>query len=232
MKFLKENGYQTMDLAGALIGLEANKQEYKQVVVTFDDAYRDFYTDASPILAKYGFSATVFVVTGLTGSGRARTGALEYMTWSEVREVYSHGIRIGSHTVSHPELQALSSEQVDAEVRKSKEVLENELGASVQSFSYPYAFPEQDQHFIHLLKTRLRNCGYENGVSTMIGTATSENDPFFLPRLPINCYDDLRFFRAKLEGAYDWLHAPQKFYKSFCKMGSSPTRELLHANQN
>ena len=53
-----------------------------------------------------------------------------------------------------------------------------------------------------------------NGVCTIIGTAGPSDDTYFLPRLPINSHDDLRLFRAKLEGAYDWLHVAQRWYKS------------------
>jgi hypothetical protein len=76
----------------------------------------------------------------------------------------------------------------------------------VRSFSYPFAFPEHDEKFIFRLRELLHTHGYVCGVSTIIGTATSEHDWFFLPRIPINAHDDARLFRAKLEGSYNWLH--------------------------
>ncbi len=213
MRFLHENGYGTTDLAQALKTIKAGNQASKQVVITFDDGYRDFYTDAFSVLVQYGFTATMFVVTDFTGKQRVSREGKEYMTWEEVREVHAHGIRIGSHTVTHPELQTLEREQIRFEIRKSKETIEDQLGDSVQSFSYPYAFPEQNQGVVAMVRDTLKTCGYENGVSTIIGTASGHCDRFFLPRLPVNSYDDLRLFRAKLEGGYEWLHIPQQMWK-------------------
>jgi peptidoglycan/xylan/chitin deacetylase (PgdA/CDA1 family) len=214
MRYLNENGYRTMDLAGALRTIQAGTQVEKQVVITFDDGYRNFYTQAFAVLMQYGFSATVFVVTDITGEQRVCREAKEYMTWGEMREVQARGIHIGSHTVTHPELQKMAPAQVKYEIGESKAIIEDKLGVPLQSFSYPYAFPESDKRVVALVREALENYGYQNGVSTMIGTAGQQHDKFFLPRLPVNSYDDLRFFRAKLEGGYDWLHAPQRLYKN------------------
>ena len=217
MRFLCELGYTATDLGGALASLDLSNECRKDVVITFDDGYRDFFTGAFPILAKYKLSATLFVVSDLTNEQRRSNGVSEYMTWNEIREVYSCGIRIGSHTASHPQLHTRSPEQIDRELRESKESIEDKLGASITSFSYPNAFPEHDKNFALLMKDKLYRYGYQNGVSTIIGTATPRHEPFFLPRLPVNSYDDLRFFQAKLEGSYDWLHTPQRMYKSLFK---------------
>lgn len=213
MQFLHDNGYKTTDLAGALAGLEVGHQDRKQVVITFDDGYRDFYSHAVPILMKYKFSASLFVVTELTREQRVCQDGREYMTWNEIREVHARGIRIGSHTATHPELRTLSAEQIRYELEKSKETIEEKLGEPIRSFSYPYAFPEQDNEFVAVVKQMLEGCGYENGVSTIIGTASPQHHRFFLPRLPVNSCDDLQLFRAKLEGGYDWLHGPQYLAK-------------------
>ena len=79
----------------------------------------------------------------------------------------------------------------------------------MNTFAYPYAFPEQDARFVQMLRDSLQSNGYEAGVSPSLGTARREHDHYFLPRLPVNAYDDLRFFQVKLEGGYDWLHSFQ-----------------------
>jgi peptidoglycan/xylan/chitin deacetylase (PgdA/CDA1 family) len=167
----------------------------------------------------------VFIVSGLTGEERIRSENEEFMTWNEIRELHSCGIQIGSHTVNHPELYRLSPPRIEDEVRRSKETIEDKLGSAVSSFSYPFAFPEQDLRFTVMVRGFLEKCGYENGVCTIIGTAGSHHNRYFLPRLPINSYDDLRFFKAKLERGYDWLHQPQRLYKSFLKRAAPGTRE-------
>ena len=77
------------------------------------------------------------------------------------------------------------------------------------TFSYPYAFPETDRGFIDRLRRVLEESGYKDGVSTIIGRAGRSDSRLFMKRLPVNSHDDVRFFRAKLEGAYDWVHTVQ-----------------------
>jgi hypothetical protein len=83
----------------------------------------------------------------------------------------------------------------------------------VESFSYPFAFPEENKNFTQFLVDILENQGFENGVSTIIGRASKNNNHYYLPRLPVNSWDDATLLRTKLEGGYDWLHWPQWLYK-------------------
>jgi len=217
MKFLHENGYRAMSWAEVRQKAPGGASQ-KAVVITFDDGYADFYRSALPILTEHNFSATVFVITGLLKAQRMSFKGTECLTLSEVRELHSLGINIGSHTVTHPKLKLLPQDEVENELSGSKQALEDALGAPVKSFAYPFAFPETDRAFVSRLAGLLDKCGYENGVTTILGTAHPGANRWFLPRLPVNSWDDLRVFRAKLEGAYDWLHVPQylaKTVKSF-----------------
>jgi peptidoglycan/xylan/chitin deacetylase (PgdA/CDA1 family) len=224
MKFLRDNGYTTVDLNGVVEAVKAGGGKQKRIAITFDDGYQDFYTEAFPVLSENGFRATVFIVSGFVGTHRTRVGDKEYMTWKEVQEVHAHGIQIGSHTVSHSKLNGMSPREVECEIRQSKDTIEDKLDEPIRSFSCPFAFPEQDKQFVEMLRGFLEEHGYENGVSTIIGTAGPNHDPYFLPRLPVNSYDDLRFFQAKLDGGYDWLHTPQRFYKTHLRRGSPVAR--------
>ncbi len=213
MRFLRENGYATISLEEAVNSVQSRKPSPKSVVITFDDGYRDFYTAAYPVLCEYRMMATVFVVSGLTGDQRTQFKGKDCLTWAEVKELHSHGIEIGSHTVTHPELEWMGPAEIDDEVGRSKQAIEERIGASVKSFAYPYAFPESNHALRASLTQSLKKYGYENGVSTILGTARHNNNRFFLPRLPVNTWDDLRLFQAKLEGGYDWLRLPQSLYK-------------------
>jgi peptidoglycan/xylan/chitin deacetylase (PgdA/CDA1 family) len=213
MKFLHENGYRAMEwdeIAQSALGSSTPKP----AVITFDDGYADFYRQAFPILSEYSFTATVYVITGLLKPERTCFKGTECLTLSEVRELHSRGMTFGSHTVTHPDLRFLKPDEVEHELSCSKKSLEDALGAPVKSFAYPYAFPEADRRFVSSLTDLLSKCGYENGVTTILGTAQPGANRFFLPRLPVNTWDDLTFFQAKLEGAYDWLHGPQYVYKA------------------
>jgi peptidoglycan/xylan/chitin deacetylase (PgdA/CDA1 family) len=217
MQFLRENGYRSITLGEAVAAVHHPLNENRFVVITFDDGYRNFYTDALPILNTYGFSATVFIASGLTRDQRTGMGSKEFMTWEEVRRIQANGIQIGSHTVTHPQLRGLSVQRVADEIRHSKQTIEAKLGRTVESFSYPFAFPGEDRQFLRAIRNLLQMNGYKNGVCTTIGTASREHDAFFLPRLPANSHDDLTFYQAKLEGSYDWLRLVQGLYKRVVK---------------
>src|SRR5580704_3513329 len=213
MRWLRNAGYRSIDLKEAWTGLQEGTDLSETIVITFDDGYRDFYTDALPTLKQCGFTATLFLATDRIHDAPARIEGADYLTWSDVRELHAEGMRFGSHTVSHPDLRSLGPDQIEYELGHSKEVIEQHLGVPIESFSYPFGFPEEDKNFARFLEDVLSNLGFDYGVSTILGRASRRSNRFFLPRLPVNTFDDLLLFRAKLDGGYDWLHWPQLFKK-------------------
>jgi peptidoglycan/xylan/chitin deacetylase (PgdA/CDA1 family) len=179
----------------------------KYVVLTFDDGYRNFFTKAVPILQQYEFRGTMYLPTNFIGTNSLNGG--KRLDWNEVRELRDIGIEIGSHTVNHLQLKMSKREEIEYEIRGSKEKIEENLGETIESFSYPFAFPEADKKLKNYLRTIMKASGYKTGVTTIIGLAAEADAPFFLKRLPINSRDDLLFLRAKLEGGYDWMHSVQ-----------------------
>lgn len=222
MKFLRDEGYRVVHLDAAVKSLERGEHNSRHVVITFDDGYRDFFTAAYPVLAEFGHLAALFVPSGLIEDRRTQFLGRECLTWGEVRELHARGIQIGSHSVTHRELKYLRAAELEEEVARSKNTIEAKIGQSVESFSYPYAFPETEVVFARTLRELLAKQGYENGVTTILGTANHASDRFFLPRLPVNSSDDLTLFRAKLEGSYDWLHTAQYLAKTIKRIYPSP----------
>ncbi|MBV9573021.1 MAG: polysaccharide deacetylase family protein [Acidobacteriales bacterium] len=214
MQWLKDQGYRSCSPAQATQYLRENMSGAgKQVVITFDDGYRDFYSHAFPVLQQYGFSAIVYLPTAFIGNTSIQFKGKDCLTWAEVRELRSYGMWFGSHTVNHPQLHDLGRAVIREEIRNSKQEIEEKLGCPVKSFAYPYAFPQTDVAFSRWLREALVAGGYSDGVCTMVGRAKRESDPLFLERLPINSCDDHDFFTAKLNGAYDWIAKPQYLAK-------------------
>jgi peptidoglycan/xylan/chitin deacetylase (PgdA/CDA1 family) len=214
MHWLRAAGYRTVGLAEAWAGLRDGADLSKVVVLTFGNGYRDFYTDAMDVLTQCGFSATIFLVTDRIGQTATRVEGADYLTWQEVKILAQAGIRFGSHTVTHPDLRSTNPEQLEYELGRSKEVIEQNIGGPVDSFSYPFAFPEEDKNFIRYLEDALQNTGFDCGVSTILGRAGRDSNKYFLPRLPVNNWDDVSLLCAKLDGGYDWLHWVQLLKKS------------------
>jgi peptidoglycan/xylan/chitin deacetylase (PgdA/CDA1 family) len=214
MRFLHENGYAAMGLED-VIGVLSNGKAAppKPVCITFDDGFRDFLTEAFPALTKYGFSGTVFLPTGFIGDSRKTFKGRECLTWSEVRGLHSRGVKFGSHTVTHSKLDKMDGEGLEFELSESKKRIEDQTSAKVETFAYPFAFPEENRTFVPKLKRAALDAGFKSGVTTMIGRASAKNSPLFLKRIPLNDFDDLSLLQAKLEGSYDWLHALQRLSK-------------------
>lgn len=210
LELLARNGYKTISLGETVRKLkEGTRTTEKLVVLTFDDGYQDFCTEAFPILSAFGYTATVFLPTAYIGDNPRQFNGTTCLTWNQVLELQKAGVEFGSHTMTHPQLTTLPAPEVERELRSSKEEIENRLGVPVASFSYPYAFPETNRSFIRELSGALKGVGYKRGVSTIVGRATRTDNPLFLKRLPANSDDDPQFFQTKLEGAYDWLHTLQ-----------------------
>lgn len=140
---LLERGWQPITVQGLLDGLDdPSRLPGRPVVVTFDDGFADFAEVAVPLLSERSFPATVFV----TGAGGSEAGWLgrrerrQLMSWQQVGDLDPTLIEVGSHTVTHPQLDLAGTRRVRREVRDSKALLEDRLQRPVETFAYPHGF--------------------------------------------------------------------------------------------
>lgn len=267
MQFLADQGYRTVTLTELVANLTTGPQDDgtkglqdpgatpprgpisdsqlfsisafpKPIVLTFDDGFRDFYTNAFPVLQQHAFTATVFLPTAFIGDERRqfrpaagrqpsvlRPPSSDCLIWNEVRELRRHGIQFGSHTVNHPKLVELQWPSIASEISDSKSDIEQHLGEPVTAFCYPFAFPQSNRQFVERFSESLREAGYHCCATTKLGRTELGDDPYRLKRLPANSLDDPGLFRAKLEGCYDWLGLAQGMRKIIKRSGVASQRQ-------
>jgi peptidoglycan/xylan/chitin deacetylase (PgdA/CDA1 family) len=102
----------------------------RPIALTFDDGYEDAFSTALPVLQRYGFSATFYIISGFVGHAG-------YMTWEQLAGLRDAGMAIGAHTIDHLDLTSLNRAESNRQIVGSKADLERVLGISVQSFCYP-----------------------------------------------------------------------------------------------
>src|SRR5690606_38437609 len=102
--------------------------------------YEDFLTTACPILERYGFTATVYVLSGRPGGTNAwdPTPELPLLTSEQIREVAARGMEVGSHGRLHQRLTELGPGELETEVAGSRDELAEVLGHAPAGFAYPY----------------------------------------------------------------------------------------------
>ncbi|MGQ9778352.1 MAG: polysaccharide deacetylase family protein [Bacillota bacterium] len=144
----------------------------RSVLFTFDDGWESVYTNARPILAAYGYTATVFMVTG-------RLGRPGYLTAAQLRRLAAEGWEIGAHTVTHPHLPDLDSQAASREIEGSRTALARILGRPVESFAYPYG--DLDPR----IRTLVQKAGFKMAFGTRLGAPEGTSDLYCLERLTI-----------------------------------------------
>jgi peptidoglycan/xylan/chitin deacetylase (PgdA/CDA1 family) len=165
MAYLHRKGYHCLSLDQAL--RDVQPYPHKSFVLTFDDGYLDLYSTAWPILDRFGFTATCFLVAGRAGRHADWDGTPEddvtLLSWEEVRELSRSGFTFGSHTLTHPCLTRLDHEVATSEVQVSKMIIEDQLGIPVTLFSYPYGRSDARLQEIVAASGYLAACGVDRG---------------------------------------------------------------------
>lgn len=175
MKYLSENGYHTIspdELYNSLAG--TGELPDNPVMITFDDGYEDNYVNAYPILKKYGFKATIFVVTIFLDKNKKG-----YMSWDQAREMDANGISIQSHTVDHKSMTDLTDDQLRMELVDSKKKAEKELGHPVNYMAYPTG--TYNLHIAQMVK----EAGYKAAFTIKYGNVDKASNIYALERVPI-----------------------------------------------
>jgi peptidoglycan/xylan/chitin deacetylase (PgdA/CDA1 family) len=131
LAYLKANGYRTVSTPQLWEALNRRASlPARPVILTFDDGYADAYTNALPLLRKYGYIGTFFVTVNLVGTPG-------YMTWDQVRALAAAGMDVQSHAMQHISMRNLTQAQLAYQMGTSRQTLAARIGRDVRFFAYP-----------------------------------------------------------------------------------------------
>ena len=206
----------------------------RTLAITFDDGYRDNLF-AARILARHGLTACFFITTAYMGTRRPfewdrDVGELSKLTWDDVREMDDMGFEIGSHTLTHANLAAISHDRVRHELSESKDAIQAEIGRQVRWLAYPFGgkadFPCGGLQIA-------RELGYEGCVSAYGGLVYPGQSTEMLPRETITS-DSPLFLETRLRTGISWsrrwTNRPRKAGTAICSVSASagqPARQPI-----
>ena len=207
MKYLKEKGFKTVTFEDLKNGNYRHRFDRgnKWIILTFDDGYKDNYTNAFPILKKYGFKSVIYLL-----------GTLKYNKWDvdnpqnpekvfplmedeEILEMQEYGIEFGGHSMTHSRMSQIDKNVAHEEIIKSRDILEKKLGRKLNCFAYPYG--DRDNG----VKKFVEEEGYEFAVATDSGDVSFQEDLYNIRRIGIFPTNGLRSFKRKTSGKYNFI---------------------------
>jgi len=182
LELLRNWGYSTISTSMLVQAItQGTSLPPRPIIITFDDANLDNYTNAFPLMQKYGFTGVLYVPSGFIG-------APNYLNVDQIKEIAAAGWEIGSHTISHPtNFLALQPAAMRSEIVGSRQKLEQLLGVPIRTFAYPFGEnSDAAVDYVHF-------AGYIAGMGATGFTADQgKSNLFVLQRVEIRSSEDPR----------------------------------------
>ena len=171
MEVVAGSGRTPISVSGLAAGLRGERPlPVRPVTITFDDAYGDTPAAVDLVLS-YGLCASVFVTTGQLDAGpMIRSDQLEQLAAQPDR------VELGAHSVTHPFLDELSSDEVETELCESKRALEKVIGRAVDSFAYPFGAYNRD------VRAAVIDAGFSSAAAVKNAISHPADDPWAIAR--------------------------------------------------
>lgn len=203
MAYLAGHGYHAITFKDLYLHWDKNVPlPPNPVLITFDDGYANNYEQAFPVLRDFGFKATLFVVVQTVGwdnrwhDPKTET-RINMISWPQLKELQKAGWEIGSHTMSHSNLQKIELKEVKIEMEKSRAVLTEFLNEAPDTFAYPYGSGED----VPVIRDKAREAGYRIAVGVHAGKWTLEQfkaSAYNLPRVFVRGGENMLDFHLQM----------------------------------
>jgi len=178
-----------------VIPLENMNGKSNEVVITFDDGFRDTYEIAAPILEELGLPFIVFIAPELIGQGGDQyLDKQALLSLSRIK-----GCSIGAHSYSHRPLTECDDKELERELVNSKKWLEDVVGEAINMMSYPHGAVNKR------VRDAVKNAGYKIAASSKAGANSAICDMLQLHRTDMWSMDNVQTFTQKINGDWDWL---------------------------
>jgi peptidoglycan/xylan/chitin deacetylase (PgdA/CDA1 family) len=134
IKLLHDWGYTTITTTQLVQAITlGTKLPPRPILITFDDGHADNYTNAFPIMQKYGFTGVLYLVYNYLNTD-------QYLNTAQVLEMTHAGWEVGSHTINHVDLTKLSEDKQRREIVESRQLFEQKFGVPILTFAYPFGY--------------------------------------------------------------------------------------------
>jgi len=186
LRFLRRHGFRSITLDDMWTHMVRHAPASgPEIVLTFDDGYEDNYTVAFPLLRRYRFTGTFFVVTSTVGTP-------DHLTVTQIKEMAAAGMAFGSHGQHHVDFSALPPSIARLELEHSKRFIGEWAGDSVTFFAYPSGRYSQS------VERSLSDLGYRGAVTEIPGFVSAASRPYELERVRVAHDDSLAGYARKL----------------------------------
>jgi peptidoglycan/xylan/chitin deacetylase (PgdA/CDA1 family) len=176
----------------------------KNLSITFDDGFLNNLTTALPILDKFNFPFTIFITPSFINNNINNL----YLNKEQLKEISNNkNVSIGAHGFTHRHLGNLNFDQAVDEISNSKKWLEDLIGKEISLFSYPFG-----NYKIETIKI-LKDNSFLSACTVNFGTNYNSHDKFELNRTDIFSFDNIRDFKLKINGSWDWIKFRTKRHK-------------------
>ncbi|MBL0686238.1 MAG: polysaccharide deacetylase family protein [Sulfurospirillum sp.] len=192
-EYFKENDYKVIPL-NQLISALKNKENIPNnwVVLTIDDNYKSFYTNAFEIFKEYNYPFSIFVYVEATEKNYP-----DYLTWEQLKEIKEYG-SIEFHSYAHNHMTEVSDEDLKKDFEKGLEILKKELNVVPKAFSYPYG-----EYNLRVQKIA-KSYGFDAIINQNMGAVSDFSNLYDLDRTALVGKTDLKLYLRYKALKADW----------------------------